>query len=467
MAANHSTGTTTDFDSFLAAFLLLEARMSLNFRWPVKASAGVIARERAVAEVGSQRRRSGRRVLRAGLCALLIAASALLAATAPAQNATVTLPVGNSPNAIVVNPVTNKIYVANAQGGGITVVDGATNVTATLTDSNANGPFAVAVNPVTNMVYVSNNGNSTISVFDGATALSPGQIAANITDGSGTGPGAIAVNPVTNLIYVCNSTAGTVVVIGGSTNTILFTIHVGNSPQAIAINTASDLIYVVNQGDNTVSVINGATNTLANLGANPNPIPVDSNPTSVGVNPATNKIYVANSVGDDISVIDGSSNTVTATLQDGLASNPYAVAVNPVTNQVFVANLFGNTTVINGFSNGITDVGTAAGSAIVVDTATNTAYVADRDANAVTAINGFSYATTVVPTQPSAEAIEIAVNPVTHKIYAANFNSAGTVTVIDGATNTVQPVTPTPPSEETAVRSEEHTSELQSPLIQC
>src|ERR1700683_5146112 len=60
----YSTGTTTNSESFRAAFPSLEARMSLIFSWPVKAAAGMIARDRAVAEGGSQERRSRRRGLR-------------------------------------------------------------------------------------------------------------------------------------------------------------------------------------------------------------------------------------------------------------------------------------------------------------------------------------------------------------------------------------------------------------------
>ena len=34
---------------------------------------------------------------------------------------------GNAPEAVAVNAVTNKTYVANGNGGSVTVVDGATN----------------------------------------------------------------------------------------------------------------------------------------------------------------------------------------------------------------------------------------------------------------------------------------------------------------------------------------------------
>src|SRR6202050_5263071 len=74
----YSTGTTTNSESFRAVFPSLEARMSLIFGCRVKAAAGVIARERAGVATDSQQRPPRRRVLRAGLYALLFAAAALV-----------------------------------------------------------------------------------------------------------------------------------------------------------------------------------------------------------------------------------------------------------------------------------------------------------------------------------------------------------------------------------------------------
>jgi len=66
--------------------------------------------------------------------------------------------------AVAVNPVTNKIYVA---GGNVTVIDGATNDT-TLVPAGAD-PRVVALNPVTNKIYVANIGSDNVTVIDGIT----------------------------------------------------------------------------------------------------------------------------------------------------------------------------------------------------------------------------------------------------------------------------------------------------------
>jgi YVTN family beta-propeller protein len=79
-----------------------------------------------------------------------------------------TVPAGTAPYSVAVNPVTNKIYVANYSSQNVTVIDGATNATTTVMAGSY--PDALAVNPVTNKIYVANYGSQTTS-RTGAAAL--------------------------------------------------------------------------------------------------------------------------------------------------------------------------------------------------------------------------------------------------------------------------------------------------------
>ena len=65
------------------------------------------------------------------------------------------------------------------------MIDGATNMTTTV---GAGPSRAVAVNPVTNKIYVANNTNGTVTVIDGATN-SPPPSRREITPGGGGEPG--------------------------------------------------------------------------------------------------------------------------------------------------------------------------------------------------------------------------------------------------------------------------------------
>src|SRR3989442_13650111 len=71
-----------------------------------------------------------------------------------AQTVTATVGAGNGPYSVAVNPVTNKIYVANFFSANVTVIDGPTNSTTTV--STGINPHSIAVNPVTNKIKAAN-----------------------------------------------------------------------------------------------------------------------------------------------------------------------------------------------------------------------------------------------------------------------------------------------------------------------
>ncbi len=360
----------------------------------------------------------------ARLLRMLIVAAVLSAGldplpkTASADTALPNLTVGTQPNAVAVNPVTNKIYVANYESGNVTVIDGRTNETSTV--AAGTNPDAVAVNPVTNKIYVANYGSGNVTVIDGETNQTS-------TVEAGTHPYAVAVNPVTDKIYVANQDSDNVTVIDGGTNQASTVASVGR-PTAVAVNPVTNKIYVANLG-NTVTVIDGATQAT-------NTVAAGTFPFAIAVNPVTNKIYVANRGGDSVTVIDGSTN---ATSTVAAEASPIAVAVNPVTNKVYVSNSEGNNvTVIDGATNAASTVAARERPwAIAVNPVTNKIYVANSSGSNVTIIDGATNETSTVAAGIYASAV--AVNPVTNKVYVAN-SGGSNVTVIDGATNATSTV---------------------------
>ena len=362
-----------------------------------------------------------RTALRVALSVILVAlAILLLPAAAAAQTATTTVGVGTGPEAVAINPITNKIYVANYGSNNVSVIDGATNTTTKV--GAGTEPDAIAVNPLTNTIYVANFGSASVTVINGATNKTS-------TVTAGTNPIAIAVNPDTNTIYVANAGSSNVTVINGSTNATS-TVQAGTNPYAVAVNPVTNMIYVANYNSANVTVIDGATNATT-------PVAAGTTPFAVAVNPVTNKIYVANEGSANVTIIDGATNTP-STVPAG--TSPYAIAVNQVTNQAYVVN-YGNAgststvTVINGTSTSTSTIVVGIQpQAIAVNPITNQIYVANwggGEASTVTAIDGPS-ASTVTLTAGSAP-YAIAVNPATNRIYAANEGS-NNVTVIDGAT---------------------------------
>src|SRR4051812_11033836 len=119
----------------------------------------------AATELSRRSMRRGEVWLRASaVCAGLLG---LTYVPARAQTVTGGVAAGSLPISIAVNPMTNKIYVANENSNNVTVIDGATNATTTVGAGKA--PVALAVNPVTNKIYVANQTGNSVTVIDGAT----------------------------------------------------------------------------------------------------------------------------------------------------------------------------------------------------------------------------------------------------------------------------------------------------------
>lgn len=329
---------------------------------------------------------------------------------------------GEAPDALAVNPVTNKIYVAN--GAAVTVIDGATNTIRTTTQLLLNGLTAIAVNPVTNFIYITaSQGTGTLFAVNGTSdTLSLSGIAL-----IGGYPSAVAVNSLTNRIYVTdNQRTGHVVVIDGSTNNRVASFLTGNSPGAVAVNPVTNRVYVANYSDSDVAVVDGATRTT-------NTINAGSNPSPVAVNQLTNQVYVPNMGDNTVTVIDAANGGTTSIVNAG--TGPTAVAVNPATNKIYVPNsLSGDVTVIDGLNgNAATTVSAGLGPfAVAVNTVTNKAYVTNSISGNVTVIDGATNGTSTIPAGTAPQGL--AVDEATDTIIVANQGSDN-VTVINGDTN--------------------------------
>ena len=303
----------------------------------------------------------------------------LFAADCMAQTLITTIPTGGNPVAVGLNPVTNKIYVANQSGNSLTVINGATNqATNVFTGS---GPDALDINPVTNKIYVADGGASAVTVIDGATNRT-----ASVS--TGVGPVAVAVNPATNQIYVANYYSNSVTVIHGATNQTT-TVNVGTSPYSIAVNPVTNKIFVADSASQDVAIIDGATNSVTTVA-------VGTDPVALAVNQNTNQIYVANYRSSNVSIIDGTSYSVT-----NIAVGPWpcALAVDPVRNQIFVAN---------------------------------------GGANSGTIIDGTTLITT--PISVGDDPTAVAVDVVTGKVYFANDVWLGTLAMLDETTGNITSV---------------------------
>jgi YVTN family beta-propeller protein len=340
-------------------------------------------------------------------------------------NTTETVEAGLCPTAVAVNPTTNKIYVANFghisvycgscfDYGSVTVIDGETNATTTVNGPGAKFPHAVAINPITNKIFVANNDNNSagiVTLIDGASN--------SITSVPvGSWPYDVAVNPVTNKIYVTSfgpiafEAQTSVSVIDGTTDkTTVVMDPSAVDPIAVAVNSSTNKIYVANVGDlgkngtnvGSITVIDGATGSTKNI-VDPNAVA----PSAVAVNSATDKIYISNlndtagSGHGGVTVIDGATNSSTTVTDPTAACDSFGhanLAVEPAMDKVYVANCkSNNVTVIDGATKSTTtiaDPNAVTPIAVAVNPRTHKAYVANSGSNNVTVVDA-----TMIDAQP-------------------------------------------------------------------
>jgi YVTN family beta-propeller protein len=194
----------------------------------------------------------------------------------------------------------------------VTVIDGATLSTTTVTAGQV--AEAVAVNTLTNKIYVANRLDNTVTVIDGST-LSTTSVPV------GLGPDGVAVNQVTDKIYVLDSSDNTLTIIDGSSlSTQRFPLQ--TFPMLVALDSITNKIYVPSAFNNIVTVIDGVNLSTTNLA-------VGEDPLSAVVDEVTGRIYVANFCGNLPSCGFGSGNNGTVSVIDG--TPPTALQFVPLT----------------------------------------------------------------------------------------------------------------------------------------
>jgi DNA-binding beta-propeller fold protein YncE len=260
-----------------------------------------------------------------------------------AQSVVATIPLGRTPTAVAVNPVTNLIYVANQPTSSIQIIDGVTNTIATTLSLNFQ-PEVIAVNPTTNRIYATNFIRG-LFVLDGTSHA----VIANVS--LPLGAGKIGVNATTNQIYVGNSVDQTITVIDGilnspTENSVVTVIPLpGYFGGDIAPNTVTNKIWVglsvfdfPAQSFVPIAILDGPSNTVADR------LFIDVFPGAVAVNEVTNMAYMVNhSTSTDVVVIDGESHLEVGSIHTGVGfgASLSRIAVNPTTNHVIVTEPFG------------------------------------------------------------------------------------------------------------------------------
>jgi YVTN family beta-propeller protein len=177
------------------------------------------------------------------------------------NNIVATIQLGGGPNVsepegVAVDPITNRVYVADFEpAGSVWVVDGRTN-TLVATVPVGDSPFGIAVNLLTRRVYVANAGENKISVIEART----NNVIANVPVAGN--PVHVAVDELRNRIYSCNigknGSFSLLSIINGGNNGVLATVPLaGAYCGGLALNMFTNLIYFTDENTDSVTVIRG------------------------------------------------------------------------------------------------------------------------------------------------------------------------------------------------------------------
>lgn len=362
---------------------------------------------------------------------VVLAVLAFPALAFSADTVVATIPVGDSPEAVAVDPVTHNVYVANFYGDSVTVIDGVADVSeATVpmpTGGSLAAPIAIVADPLTGKAYVGNWWSNYVSV------IGPGMdVVATITPPASHAAGvrALALDPsgTTPKVYAAIMGKATVSVIDASTDTIVKNIPVGDTPRALAAfaSGARHRVYAANRYSNDVSIIDGVTDSVVatvSTGAGPKAIAVDS---------ARGFAYVTSPASDTVTVI-GDDDAKAATI--GVGDNPVGIASDPVRRRVFVADyLQAAVTVID--ADTLSVVGTvttgAQPYAVAVDQSAGKVFVTCYGGSSVSVIDPLTLSSVTVPVGSYPYALGIDEGLAVHKTFVGNWDS-NDVSVIDPA----------------------------------
>lgn len=360
------------------------------------------------------------------LTAALLLAPAVTVFSADVPIATV--PVGDAPVAVGVNPMSHRVYVANYYGDSVSIIDGTSDtVTATVEMGDWTIPLAVIANPLATpaRAYVANFWDNSVTVIDESTNAETATVPSNGVHGGG--PRALALNPSgpTPKLYVADYGSGFVTVLNALTYEEITHVYCGDSPRALGIfaSAGRTRIYVANRGSWTLSIIDGDTDTIIKT------LPLDALPKAIAVDTTTGYAYVTNEGANSVTVVDDSDN-IAATIETG--ARPVGIAVDEANGRLLVANYDDGTVSVFGTSDFAQEATVAVGTnpwAIAFDSGDEKAFVTNYGSNSTSVIDNTLAVTNVAcGTNPYALAVDEGQSP--HKTYVGNWNSDD-VTVID------------------------------------
>jgi YVTN family beta-propeller protein len=250
-----------------------------------------------------------------------------------------TIPAGNKPQFLTVNPSGTRVYVSTHSGvtsGQVTVIDPA-NLTVIANIPVGPNPAGMAITQDGNRLYVLNSGDNTMSVIDTA---SNAVIGAPIAVAAA--PYDIVISPDGTRLYISSQNAGSIQVLNAATHQQLAPLlKVGASAAGLAISPSGFRLYVADFVEGNVKVVE-----TSNFNADPlygvslsGTAPANDGAIALAVSPDGKRLYSANfgfGSGSTISIIDAVNNSGAGAINVG--TSPHGLALDRDGTYLYAAN---------------------------------------------------------------------------------------------------------------------------------
>ncbi len=258
----------------------------------------------------------------------------LAPATAPVSLGTV--PTGNAPAALALNPAGTRAYVLNSADNTLQVYDlsGGALPVSLGTVGTSPSPTALVLNAAGTRAYVINNNQTgKLDVFDSSGAGLPASLGTVSTSSYATG---LALNAAGTRAYVGANTSFVLAydLSGAGLPTLLGNAAVSATPRALAAHPLADRLYVATSA-NALQAYSTSASVPASLGT----VAAGQNPAAVAVNAAGTRAYVLGAADASLRAYDlGGGGVPTLLGTAGTDAAPAAVAAYPAGGRVLVVH---------------------------------------------------------------------------------------------------------------------------------
>lgn len=243
----------------------------------------------------------------------------------PDRSVSANVSVGQYPQSVVLDPITDSLFVTNADDGTVSILS-ATNLSTELTEPVGSFPVGAAYDSATQRILVAVAGADILAVL----SAENGSVLRTVRVGAY--PLGLLYDASQNLIFVTNYDSANVSVISGSTLQLVTTIALpyGYSPEFPALDPSNGRIFIPEGFADNVSVVSASNLTVVQE------IPSSRESFAAVYDPLTGLVYASDPSQQLLSVINASSGQLVGALPVG--NVPFGVACDPTTGTLYVAD---------------------------------------------------------------------------------------------------------------------------------